>query len=188
MAGRLPGGAGTKSQLARLALSKVVSTIAPDSDMGLWTFTASRGRDYRVLVPLGPADGRIGDLSRRQALLHAIPKVRAVPFGGTGLYDTTLAAFRSASQDYAYGRLNAVMVITDGRNEDPGSVGLTGLLADLRREFDGIKPVRIITVAYGADADLGVLRRIADVTGGASYQAPTASDVAPLLAKALADL
>jgi hypothetical protein len=188
MAGVLPGGAGTKSQLARSALSKVVSTIAPDSDMGLWTFTASRGRDYRVLVPLGPADGRVGDSTRRQALLDAIPQVRAVAFGGTGLYDTTLAAFRSASQDYAYGRLNAVMVITDGRNEDPGSVGLTGLLADLRREFDGIKPVRIITVAYGADADLGVLRRIADVTGGASYQAPTAADVAPLLAKALADL
>jgi hypothetical protein len=80
------------------------------------------------------------------------------------------------------------MVITDGVNQDPGSLSLNQLLTDLRREFDGIKPVRIITVAYGADADLGVLRRIADVTGGASYQAPTAADVAPLLAKALADL
>ena len=58
----------------------------------------------------------------------------------------------------------------------------------LRREFDGIKPVRIITVAYGNDADLAVLRRIADVTGGASYQAVTAPEVAPLLAKALAAL
>jgi len=187
-AGRLPGGAGTKSQLARQALTSVVSTIAPDSDMGLWTFTASRGRDYRVLVPLGPADGQVGDTTRRQALLDAIPQVQAVAGGGTGLYDTTLAAFRSASQDYAYGRLNAVMVITDGRNEDVGSVSLADLLTALRREFDGIKPVHIITVAYSADADLGGLRRIADVTGGASYQAPTAADVAPLLAKALADL
>jgi hypothetical protein len=58
----------------------------------------------------------------------------------------------------------------------------------LRREFDGIKPVRIITVAYGADADLGVLKRIADVTGGVSYRAPTAAEVSPLLAKALSDL
>ena len=188
MAGRLPGGAGSKSQLARRALTKVVSTIAPDSDLGLWTFTASRGRDYRVLVPVGPADGRIGDLSRRQALLDAIPKVRPGASGRTGLYDTTLAAFRSASQDYADGRLNAVMVITDGRDQDPGGVGLTGLLADLRRELDGSKPVRIITVACGAQADLAALRRIADATGGASYHARTASDVAPVLAKALADL
>ncbi len=112
-----------------------------------------------------------------------------MPNGGTGLYDTTLAAFRPASQNYAYGRLNAVMVITDGRNEDPGSVSLERVCwPTLRREFDGIKPVRIITVAYGADADLGVLKRIADVTGGATYQAPTAAEVSPLLAKALADL
>jgi Bacterial extracellular solute-binding protein/von Willebrand factor type A domain len=188
MAGTLPGSSTTKSGLAKQALSAVVSSIAPDSDMGLWTFTASRKRDYHVLVPLGPADGRIGKLSRRQALQSAIDTVRPVPNGGTGLYDTTLAAFRAASHNYAYGRLNAVMVTTDGRNEDPGSLSLNLLLNDLRREFDGIKPVRIITVAYGGDADTGVLKRIADVTGGASYRAPTAAEVSPLLAKALADL
>jgi hypothetical protein len=81
-----------------------------------------------------------------------------------------------------------VLVITDGRNVDAGSIGLNGLLSSLRREFDGIKPVRIITCAYGADADLRVLRRIADVTGGANFQAPAAADVTPLLQKALADL
>jgi hypothetical protein len=188
MAGTLPGSETTKSGLAQQALAAVVSAIAPDSDMGLWTFTSSRGRDYKQLVSLGPADGRVGSTIRRQALLTAIGSVRPVPNGGTGLYDTTLAAFRAASHSYAYGRLNAVMVITDGRNEDPGSVSLTQLLTDLRREFDGIKPVRIITVAYGSDADLTVLRRIADVTGGASYLAPTAAQVSPLLAKALADL
>jgi hypothetical protein len=188
MAGTLPGSSATKSGLAKKALSAVVSAIAPDSDMGLWTFTASRKRDYRVLVPLGPADGRVGKSSRRQALLTAIRSVRPVPNGGTGLYDTTLAAFRAASHNYAYGRLNAVMVITDGVNQDPGSLSLNQLLTDLRREFDGIKPVRIITVAYGADADLAVLKRIADVTGGASYRAPTAAEVSPLLARALSDL
>jgi uncharacterized protein with von Willebrand factor type A (vWA) domain len=119
MAGSLPGSATTKSVLAQHALSAVAASIAPHSDMGLWTFTASHGRDYRVLVPLGPADSKLGHSSRRQALLAAIGSVRPVPNGGTGLYDTTLAAFRAASNDYAYGRLNAVMVITDGRNEDP---------------------------------------------------------------------
>jgi hypothetical protein len=189
MAGTLPGDPSTtKSELAQRALTKVATSIAPDSDLGLWTFTASRGKDYRVLVPLGPADGRIGGTSRRQLLLRKIPQVRPVVGGGTGLYDTTLAAFRAASQNYAYGRLNAVLVITDGRNVDAGSIGLNGLLSSLRREFDGIKPVRIITCAYGADADLRVLRRIADVTGGANFQAPAAADVTPLLQKALADL
>jgi hypothetical protein len=188
MAAPLPGSTTTKSGLARSALGEVIRSIAPDSDMGLWTFTASQGQDYRVLVPLGPADGTVGGTSRREALLAALPKVAPVPFGGTGLYDTTLAAFRAASKQFAFGRLNAVLIITDGHNEDQGSISETTLLGDLRREFDGIRPVRIIAVAYGEDADVAALRRIADVTGGATYVAPTATQVAPLLAKALASL
>jgi hypothetical protein len=188
MADRLPGGALTKSQLARQALAVVASGIAPDSDMGLWTFTASRGRDYQERVPLGPADDRFGSSTRRAALQREIAGLRPVLGGGTGLYDTILAAYRAASKGYVYGRLNAVLVITDGRNQDPGSISLDQLLSTLRREYDGIKPVRIITSAYGTDADLPNLKRIADVTGGASYSALQADQVAPLLARALSDL
>jgi Ca-activated chloride channel homolog len=188
MADTLPGSSVTKSRLAQRALARVAESIAPDSDIGLWTFTASPRRDYRVLVPLGAADGSLEGTSRRQVLLREIHHVRPVPFGGTGLYDTTLAAFREVSRTYTYGRLNAVLVITDGRNDDPGSISLRTLLRDLQREYDGIKPVRIIACAYGGGADIGILRRIADVTGGATFRAPTAADVSPLLQKALADL
>ena len=133
--------------------------------------------------------GADGDTAWRLALSGALYLVAGLVCA-TGLLLTTRPSLQRLA--LVAGALTALAVsltlVPIWRDEDPGSVGLTGLLADLRREFDGIKPVRIITVAYGADADLGVLRRIADVTGGASYQAPTASDVAPLLAKALADL
>jgi Ca-activated chloride channel homolog len=188
MAGRLPGSPLTKSDLAKRALTVAVGAVAPDSDMGLWSFTSSRGRDYDVLVPLGSVSGEVDGTSRRAALSRAVARLRPEVGGGTGLYDTTLAAFRSASDSYAYGRLNAVLVITDGQNEDPGSISLTGLLDSLRREYDGVRPVRIITIAYGADADVSVLQRIADVTGGATYRTVDAGDVGPLFAKALAEL
>ena len=132
MAGRLPGSPLTKSDLAKRALAVAVGAVAPDSDMGLWSFTASRGRDYDVLVPLGSVSGEVDGTTRRAALGRAVARLRPEVGGGTGLYDTTLAAFRSASDSYAYGRLNAVLVITDGQNDDPGSISLTGLLDDLR--------------------------------------------------------
>ena len=139
-------------------------------------------------MPLGSVSGEVDGTTRRAALSRAVARLRPEVGGGTGLYDTTLAAFRSASDSYAYGRLNAVLVITDGQNEDPGSISLTGLLDSLRREYDGVRPVRIITIAYGADADVSVLQRIADVTGGATYRTVDAGDVGPLFAKALAEL
>ena len=110
--------------------------------MGLWSFTSSRGRDYDVLVPLGSVSGEVDGTTRRAALSRAVARLRPEVGGGTGLYDTTLAAFRSASESYAYGRLNAVLVITDGQNDDPGSISLTQLLDSLRREYDGVRPVR----------------------------------------------
>jgi hypothetical protein len=61
-------------------------------------------------------------------------------------------------------------------------------LDTLRAEFDGIKPVRIVTIAYGEQADVATLRAIADTTGGRSYQALTADEVSVAFTKALADL
>ena len=47
------------------------------------------------------------------------------------------------------------------------------LLTRLRNSNEGesTRPVRIFTIAYGKDADLGVLRRIAESTNAAAYDA-----------------
>src|SRR3546814_13246184 len=64
--------------------------------------------------------------------------------GGTGLYDTTLAAFRSAQKDYDPDYFNAVVLLSDGANDDPGSMRQADLLKALRDEADPERPVRII--------------------------------------------
>ena len=37
--------------------------------------------------------------------------------GGTGLYDTTLAAYQEARRTWMPGRINIVLIATDGRND-----------------------------------------------------------------------
>ena len=68
------------------------------------------------------------------------------------------------------------MLLTDGRNDDgepATTTQLDELLARLRggTEGENSEPVRIFPIAYGEDADLEVLRRIAEATNAAAYDA-----------------
>ena len=191
MAETLPGSTRTRAELAQRSLSTAIRTIAPDSDVGLWAFTTGLpGGDAEVLVPTGPLDSTLapGGPTRREDLLAQVERLTPRIGGGTPLYDAVLAGFRDAQRDFAYGRLNALIVVTDGRNEDARSISLDTLLDTLRVEFDGVRPVRIIAIGYGAQADTDTLRRITDITGGRVYRALTAGEVSTAFAEVLADL
>lgn len=66
--------------------------------------------------------------------------------------------------------INAVVVMTDGRNEYPGDIDLDGLVGELERQGleDG---VRVFTIAYGKDTDLDVAKRISEASRAAAYDA-----------------
>jgi Ca-activated chloride channel family protein len=89
------------------------------------------------------------------------------PGGGTGLYDTSLAAHDLVAGRASTRTINAVILLTDGRTEDDG-ISLEHLLPRLRTEW-GDDQVWLFTIAYGDDADLGVLGCIAETTGGVGY-------------------
>ena len=90
------------------------------------------------------------------------------PQSGTGLYDTSQAAYEYMKAHLDPTAINAVVVLTDGRNEDPGGVDLDHLLPQLRPEGNA-ETVRLFTIAYGSDADQGVLKQIAEATAGSEY-------------------
>ena len=191
MAETLPGSARTRAALAQTSLGTAIRTMAPDSDVGLWAFTTGLpGGDQEVLVPTGPLDSPLapGGPTRRSSLLAQVEQLDPRIGGGTPLYDAVLAGFRDAQRNFAYGRLNALIVLTDGRNEDARSISLDRLLDTLRLEFDGVRPVRIIAIGYGVQADTATLRRITDITGGRVYRALTADEVRTAFAEVLADL
>jgi Ca-activated chloride channel family protein len=110
------------------------------------------------------------------------------PAGDTALYESTLAAFHDRNAKYAAGKLNRIILLTDGRNDnpdDPAGITLEQLVASLRARYDPKRPVQIITIAYGADADPGPLRQIAEATGAHFYQSRNPTDIFNVFVDAL---
>ena len=152
--------------LARRAAAGAMPLLPPGSEVGLWEFaTKLVGRsDHRELVPLGPLDGPDGGADRRAALALGVAGLQQIVDGGTGLYDTTLAAVRAVRRGWDPDRVNSVVLLTDGRNDDTDGIDLPTLLAQLRAENDPQRPVPVISLVYGPDADAAALRAISDAT------------------------
>jgi Mg-chelatase subunit ChlD len=107
----------------------------------------------------------------RATLALAMTRLRPVPDGGTGLYDTTLAAVRAVRAGWDPARVNAVVLLTDGDDTDADGIGLDALLSTLRNEAQASgQPVPVISIAYGDGSGVAALQAISAATGGARYQ------------------
>jgi len=169
----VPGTGGrTKIDIVKTATSQALALFAPETNLGTWVFSSNLAgsQDWRETVPIGPTNARLPNgRVRREVLAQALAGLQATS-GDTGLYDTALAAFRTVQRSYAPQRINIVVLLTDGINDDPtGGINRTELLRRLKAEQDKEKPVRIITIAYGANADTTSLRLIAQSTGGLAF-------------------
>ncbi len=150
-----------------------------NAQLGLWAFSVDlgEGTDYRELEPVARMDATEGDTDHRSKLLSRIDSLSSIVGGGTGLYDSVLAAYRSMQQTYDPASINSVILLTDGANDDPSSISLQELLDTLTREQDPTRPVPIITIGVTDDADTDVLEQISALTGGNSHFAPTPADI-----------
>ncbi|MGL5864268.1 MAG: substrate-binding and VWA domain-containing protein [Dermatophilaceae bacterium] len=186
----LPGGSAAKSELAIRSIRRLITNGSPDSDFGLRAFT-TRGDevDDRELVPLAQLSSGNGPANQRTRLLDALPQLAPVPSGDTPLYQAVLDSYLEAQSAFTYGRLNVVVVVTDGKNDHPaGQLTLDRTIDQLRLRYDGSRPVRIVTLGYGETADGATLKKLADITGGSTYQGVTEKEVDGLLTTVLADL
>ncbi|MCU1430025.1 MAG: hypothetical protein JWL83_4025 [Actinomycetia bacterium] len=159
----------TKLDLAKSATINALSQFEPDDQVGLRVFSTdlgpSQNQDSLDLVPIGPL------ASNREEIVRRVQDL--TPTNGTPLYTATQDAYNTMSGSFDAQRINAVVLLTDGRNEDARNSDLEGLLRTLRTQAEGesAKPVRIFAIAYGADADLQTLRRIAEATNAQVYDA-----------------
>ena len=181
-------GAGTRMEVAVNAARTALGVFPDQARVGLWLFSIDQGGpgvDYRQLEPLRRLDAQVGDGTQRQALDTAISGAVDETDGGTGLYDTTLAAYRKAVKSFDDGYFNSVVIISDGANDDPGSLELPGLLKALEKERDPGRPVRIIAIGISEDADMASLQKIAAATHGAAYAAKDPRDILDVMSEAL---
>ncbi len=99
------------------------------------------------------------------------------PLNATPLYDVTQSSYDDLVGQYDGSKINAVVLLTDGQNDDGDTSDdrdqLNRLLASLRRGTEGesSKPIRIFPIAYGKAADLDTLTAIAEATNAAAYDA-----------------
>jgi Ca-activated chloride channel family protein len=159
----------SKLELAKEAAIASLDLFAPDDDVGLWVFTTDLdrpgGADVAELIEVGPLGPNV-DRFRRE--------IRGLtPLNGTPLYTAIEEAVTSMRASLDPERINGVVVLSDGRNEDPRNNDLEGLL----RELDSELNVRVFPIAYGADADLATLTEIAEASRAAVYDASDPSTI-----------
>ncbi|WP_419665713.1 substrate-binding and VWA domain-containing protein [Streptomyces sp. 2-1] len=183
----VPGTSESRMEVTKAALSQALATFTPEDEVGLWTFSrkVDGDRDYRVLVPTERLGGRAAGSTQRDLLSAAFDSLKPVKDGATGLYDTTLAAYKEATASYTKGKFNALVLLTDGVNEDPGSVSRSALVTQLRKLTDADRPVPLIAIAVGPEADKKELDEIAEATGGSAHLVTDPSQIHSVILKAV---
>ncbi|MGL5817010.1 MAG: substrate-binding and VWA domain-containing protein [Phycicoccus sp.] len=175
----------TKLSAASDAIADSLKLFTDNDEVGLWTFSdAATGPDYTQRVPIGPMNAAVGGSDRRAALTGAARSLQ--PQGDTALYNSLAAAYQTVAARYRENRINAVVLLTDGKNETTGGLSLEALLAEVQRTYP-TKPVHIITIGYGPDADTETLAKIAQASEGAAYKAATTADIAKVYSQALSN-
>lgn len=182
----VPGTSLTRLQLLKQTAGAGFGLLTNQTSVGLWVFAnaLTPTTDYRELVPFGPLANPVGGVPRVQALLGAVNGLQAG--GGTGLYNTTYAAFQYMQNIWQPDANSVVLLITDGRNESDTGLTRADLLARLAKEVRPDRPTQIIGFAVGPEADAGVLQEISRVTGGRTFVARDAAAAVQTLVLAFA--
>lgn len=175
----------TRVGITQEAAGIALAALPPTTDLGVWVFSiglGGTGVDYRELAPLSP----LSSPAHKAKIAQAAAGLHTLVDGGTGLYDTIWAAYQRVQKDYDPGRVNAVVVLTDGKNEDPAGISLQQLLANIKAA-DPTKPVAVTTIGIGPDVDPAALKAISQLAKSDFYPAPAPGDITTVLAKALFD-
>ncbi|WP_254875125.1 MULTISPECIES: substrate-binding and VWA domain-containing protein [unclassified Streptomyces] len=188
MATLVPGRNQSRMDVTKESLIQALGQFTPNDEIGLWEFatTLDGGKDYRRLMEtkrLG--DPAAGGGTHREKLTAAFAGLQPVPGGATGLYDTTLASYKEARATYVKGKFNALVILTDGSNQDTNGISRSGLVTELKELVDPERPVPVIAIAVGPDADRDEVAEIARVTGGDGYEVSDPAEIQAVILQAI---
>jgi Ca-activated chloride channel family protein len=146
-----------KLDQAKQGLRVFLSQLSPNDHVGLITFNDKVFR----LDPISPFG------STRAKLLNDVNGL--VPDGQTAVYDATASGVQEVQKLKDASRINAVVVLTDGEDNQSQSSS-KDLVAALQRQAtsEGMA-IRVYTIAYGSGANQDVLTQIANASGGKEY-------------------
>ena len=185
MAEQAPGLPVTKLAVFQKAAAQAVTLFNARSRLGLWEFSSllDGPRDYKQLVPARPLAARVGRVDQRALIIGTTARMHAV--GNTGLYDTIDAGYRAVLRSWRSDQQNILVVMTDGKNEDRSGLSLAQLVSSLRAHVDPKRPVTVILIAYGSDADVVSLGQAAAAVRGRTYWARNPADIGKVFLAAM---
>ncbi|MFI8817418.1 MULTISPECIES: substrate-binding and VWA domain-containing protein [unclassified Streptomyces] len=188
MATPVPGRDQSRMDVTKASLIQALGQFTANDEIGLWEFatTLDGEKDYRELMPAR----RLGDPAKgggthREKLSAAFAGLQPVPGGATGLYDTTLASYEAAQSSYVKGKFNALVILTDGSNQDAHGISRSALIDRLKQLADPQRPVPIIAIAVGPDADRDEVSAMAKVTGGGGYEVSDPAEIQAVILQAI---
>ncbi|WP_320066197.1 vWA domain-containing protein [Micromonospora sp. RTGN7] len=153
----------SRFQVATTAAAKGFGLLNSEDQVALWSFSSETKQrpksPYSEEVRLSAFDQKA--LARKISILHV--------GGNTALYATVRAARRYMLDHYDESRINAVVVLTDGKNEYNKDTDLARLLQDVA--LDPERPVKIFCIAFDEQSDFVTLDRIAKASAGKAFDA-----------------
>jgi len=163
--GQSAGSGQSRLELAQKSASAALEDFAADDHVGVWAFTSDIAPNavHTEIAPIAPIGPQLKEM--RQAI------DRLVPLNGTPLYAVTREATKVMTDGLDPERINAVVLLTDGKNEYPSDNDLDSLVRSLQTSENSDSAVRVFSIAYGEQADLGTLRQISEASRAAAYDA-----------------
>lgn len=155
--------------------SGTLGAVRPTDEIGVWAFTTGLSADVNGTTVDGigavrPFGALGGDKDALKADIAALANARR---GGTPLYDAVEVAYDYLKSQADSGRINALVVLSDGEDTD-STTQIDTLVQKInadQKEGGNEKPVRIFAIAYSDAADVDALERLARASGGQVFDA-----------------
>jgi Ca-activated chloride channel family protein len=186
----IPGTAHNRLGVTAAIMEQSLALVDNNDHLGMWVFDTGLNdpNDYEQIAPVRRMSDKLpSGITQRQFLMAAAAQSRPQVDVVTALYKTVLDAFRQMTQTYEPDRWNAIILLTDGTDQDPRphALSLPNLLQELHAAYDPQRPVNVVTIGYGTYADYHALQKISAATGGESFLAAYPSQIQQFFAKVI---
>lgn len=174
----------TRAQVTQRAATQGLALFGADWEVGTMLFSTNMNGKlpYKQVVPITPL------VTGREQVQAAVEQIVPNPKGNTGLYDTVLAAYKEVQKGWEAGRVNSVILFTDGENENPDGITLNTLVAQLKKLNDATKPVKVVIIGIGNEVNQKELETITNATpNGGTYIAKDPAKISDIFLQALAN-
>jgi Ca-activated chloride channel homolog len=177
-------GGATRAKVTQGAATQGLALFDDKWAVGTWLFSTDMDgtKPYKEIVPISPL------ATKRTDLQNAIAKIVPKKNGDTGLYDTVLAAYKNVENSWQRGKINSVILFTDGKNENPEGITQASLISQLKKLNDPKRPVRLVIIGIGNEVDRNELQAITSATpAGGVFIAEDPAKIGDIFLEAIAN-